>query len=65
MLAVASISRIRYSDIDRSRLSPRTTSVTCRACFARYSAVWPAEFPPPTTKTSWPAIARSSLPAAP
>jgi hypothetical protein len=32
---------------DRSD-SPRTTSVTDRACRAKNTAAWPAEFAPPT-----------------
>ena len=44
----------RYWDICSSSVSPRTSSVTERACAARCSAAWPAEFAPPTTKTSPP-----------
>ena len=45
--------------------SPRTSMVTCRARRARCSAVWPAEFPAPTTKTSRSSMACVSLEAAP
>ena len=40
--------------------SPRTTSVTCRAYRARWSAACPAELAPPTMKTSRPASAGAS-----
>ena len=43
----------------------RTTIVTCAAYFARWSAAWPAELPPPTMKTLSPARAGASAMAAP
>lgn len=45
--------------------SPRTSTVTCAAHLARCMAAWPAELPPPTTKTDRPAMAGASLTPAP
>ena len=47
-----SISPIRYDDMVADRSGRRTRMVTLRANRARWIAAWPAELPPPTTKTS-------------
>ena len=44
---------------------PRTSIVTLAAYLARWTAACPAEFAPPTTKTSRPFIASASEVAAP
>ena len=46
-------------------VGPRTTTLTWRAIPARCSAAWPAELPPPTTKTCWSANANISEREAP
>ena len=40
------------------RSGRRAISVTCRARLARNTVACPAEFPPPTSATSWPAQIR-------
>ena len=47
------------------RSGRRTRMVTLRANRARWMAAWPAELPPPTTKTSYPSISRAAVMAAP
>ena len=64
-MRVASSWEIRYSDMLAASEGPRTSSVTCRAYFARCSAAWPAELPPPTTNTCSPVIEGASETAAP
>ena len=64
-LGVLSISVIRYSDMPSASDWPRTSIVTLAAYLARWTAACPAEFAPPTTKTSWSVTALASDVAAP
>ena len=41
--------------------TPRSTIVTCRAYFARWTAACPAELPAPATNTCFPCIACASV----
>ncbi len=53
------IQRVAFALLARE--APRTSMVTCDAYRARWTAAWPAEFPPPTMKTGTPAMAGASL----
>jgi hypothetical protein len=65
MFSVASISSTRYWDMWAVRDSPSTSRVTRLACLERCRAACPAEFPPPTTQTSWPFMPCAWATAAP
>jgi hypothetical protein len=65
MFLVASSCEMRYSDILTDRVGPRTSSVTFFAYFARCRTACPAELPPPTTQTCFPAIDGASETVAP
>jgi len=51
------IGALRYWDMLAARVCERIRMVTVRAYVDRYRAAWPAEFPPPATKTGFPAMA--------
>ena len=51
MFRCASMRATRYSDIERRRSGPRTSTTTSLAKPAKCRAAWPALLAPPTTYT--------------